>query len=56
MRKPKLKRRTRRKLIVLLIAVLLVLGGVIFPGKINPSAVYIPGAAALLELFSSLSR
>lgn len=49
MRKPKLKRRTRRRLIVLLIAVLLVLGSIVFPGKINPNAVYIPGVSSIVR-------
>jgi len=49
MRKPRIKRRTRRKLIVLLIAALLVLGGVLFPGKFNPSAIYIPGVSSIVR-------
>ena len=49
MRKPKLKRRTRRKLIVLLIALVLVLGGIFLHGKFNPYAVYIPGVSSIVQ-------
>ena len=49
MRKPKLKRRTRRKLIVLLIALVLVLGGIFLHGKLNPYAVYIPGVSSIVR-------
>ena len=49
MRKPKLKRRTRRKLIVLLIALVLVLGGIFLYGKLNPYAVYIPGVSSIVR-------
>jgi len=49
MRKPKLKRRTRRKLIVLLIALVLVLGGIFHHGKFNPYAVYIPGVSSIVR-------
>ena len=49
MRKPKLKRRTRRKLIVILIALVLVLGGIFLHGKLNPYAVYIPGVSSIVR-------
>ena len=49
MRKPKIKRRTRRKLIVLLIALVLVLGGIFLHGKFNPYAVYTPGVSSIVR-------
>lgn len=49
MRKPKLKRKTRRKLIVLLIALVLVLGGIFLHGKYNPYAVYIRGVSSIVR-------
>lgn len=49
MRKPKLKRRTRRKLIVILIALALVLGGIFLHGKFNSNAVYTPVVSSIVR-------